>query len=714
MASQVKNILFNTCIALNSLLLFLLLFGTSIKLPPILQVAGRMHPLMLHFPVVLVMLAFIWELFSKDRTDSVFKETGDWFLLAASFTAVLAALMGLFLSKEEGYDADIIALHKWTGAATAFICFLWFVFRNTIRKHKAGLVATGLSGIIVLLIAGHQGATITHGNNFLLAPVTPQKNKPPVLLEDAIVYIDMVRPILETKCINCHNNRKAKGDLIMETEALLLKGGKNGVLWDSTKSDFGLLLQRIHLPLENKKHMPPKNKTQLTVEEINTLYFWIKGGASFTKKVTELPLTDTLRLLATTLFSSTQTDVFNFLAADESVIKKLNSDYRVVQPLAAGSPALSVSFFSKSFFKADQLKDLEKIKEQVVSLNLNKMPVTDNDIKEIPRFKNLQHLNLSFTRITGASLSNISKLSQLRSLSVSGTAIKATDLELLKGMKSLSKIFIWNTGVTESEMTVLKQTFPKVDFEKGFNGDTILAKLNLPVVEGDEQVFTGTATIKLKHYINGVTLRYTTDGTDPDSLASPIYKEGVTVEKSGVLKAKAFLPGWISSDVLSRNFYRTKYKADSVMLVKAPDLGYAGTGGKTIIDGEKGDLNFRSGKWLGYKDDDMQAFLFFKEPVLLSNVSVSTVVDIGSYIFPVRQIEIWGGSGTSDLKLLYKETPKQPTTQVPPYLIGFDCNFKERPIKLLKIVARPITNIPLWHPGKRQRGWVFVDEIFLN
>ena len=51
-----KNSLFNITFALNCLLLFLLLFENRLSIPVWLQVAGRMHPLILHFPVVLVIL----------------------------------------------------------------------------------------------------------------------------------------------------------------------------------------------------------------------------------------------------------------------------------------------------------------------------------------------------------------------------------------------------------------------------------------------------------------------------------------------------------------------------------------------------------------------------------------------------------------------------------------------------------------------------------
>ncbi len=81
----------------------------------------------------------------------------------------------------------------------------------------------------------------------------------------------------------------------METKELLLKGGKDGKLWDSTKADLGLLMQRIHLPEEEKEHMPPTGKPQLTNQELEILYAWIKSGANFEQRIVELSPADTLR-----------------------------------------------------------------------------------------------------------------------------------------------------------------------------------------------------------------------------------------------------------------------------------------------------------------------------------------------------------------------------------------------------------------------------------
>jgi len=709
-----KNGLFNGCILMAFLLAFLLLFGSSIKTSSWLQVVGRMHPLVLHFPVVLIILAFIWELFIYRKENFIIKETADWILLGASFTALVAALMGFFLSREEGYTGEGIIQHKWSGGLLALFCTVWYGFRSGLRRYKPALFFTGLLGLTGIVFTGHQGAGITHGDNFLLAPVTPDKKRPSVLLEDALAYAHLIKPILEDKCMGCHNSRKAKGELVMETEELLLKGGKDGKLWDTTEAGLGLMMKRIHLPLEEKKHMPPSGKPQLTDEEIKALYYWIKDGASFTRKIVELPETDTLRMVATGFFNSIENDRYDFPAAEESLVSRLNNDYRVVEPVALGSPALTVSFYGVAFFKSEQLKELESVKNQLVSLNLNKMPVTDEDMKIIARFSNLRKLNLSFTSITSGGLKELAQLKELKNLSLAGTKVDVKGLEAISEMEKLSVVGLWNTPAARENITGIENKFPDIQFEKGYNGDTILARLNPPLIEGDEQTFTDSVSVKLKHYIHGVVMRYTIDGSEPDSMQSALYKDRIIIENPCELKVKAFLPGWISSESVSKTFYKTGFLADSAQLVLQPSPSYKAEGGLTLIDGKKGTLNFRDGSWLGYQENDMQAYLYFDKPAALSSVSFSTIVDIGSYIMPAYELEVWGGLNKSDLKLLKKIRPPQPSEQVPIYMAGFDCRFPKQQVAVLKVVAKPVPKLPSWHPGKGTRGWVFIDEIFMN
>lgn len=705
--------LYNLCFALNCLLLFLVLFGSKMEVPGLLQVAGRMHPLVLHFPIVLLVLAVLWEIGTSRSEDPMLRHIGDTLLLSTATTAVLAALMGLFLSKEGGYDEKTLFWHQWSGVLVSLMAWGWYAFRSFLRVKKGAAWLVSSLGILSIVVAGHQGATLTHGENYLFAPVITKTEEPLVLLEDALVFEHVVRPILKEKCMNCHNSSKSKGDLNMETEALLLKGGKNGVLWDSSASDMGLLLRRVHLPMEEKEHMPPKGKPQLTEAEVNVLVSWIKNGASFNQKLRDLPENDPVRQFALERRPPTP---YPFEAAEEYIVQQLNNDYRVVYPLAQNSPALAVDFYGIAAFKSEYLKELEPVKTQVVSLNLNKMPLQDKDLKAIAVFPNLRKLNLAFTTITGATLSDLRPLKSLQSLSLSGTSVKIGDLGFLSEWKELKELFLWNTAVTDDELRALQQQLPGLKIESGFKGEGIVAKLNPPLIEGDEQVFSSNTKVKLKNYIKGAVLRYTLDGTVPDSLNSPISTgDSILIERSCQLRAKAFLPGWVSSEVSSRSFYKTGIIPDSIVLRFPPNVQYKGEGPKTLANKKIGDTDFRTNKWLGYKETDLEALFLFHQPTSVSSVSLSTLVDIGSYIMPAKEIQVWGGDSKGNLVLLKKLIPEQPQkVGMPGYRIGYTCSFEPRKISVLKIVAKPLSKLPAWHPGKGDLGWVFVDEVFVE
>lgn len=711
-----KNVFFNFAFALNCLLLFLVLFEQQLNIPVWLQVAGRMHPLILHFPIVLLVLAAFWELLPRSQKEEASMRTGigDVLLLSASFTAVLTSLFGLFLSRENGYEPGVLFWHKWGGVIISFLTLGWFAYREKVRRIKGLLVTTTVFGLLLILMTGHQGANITHGENFLLAPLHTGEKGQAVLLEDAVVYTHMVKPILEAKCMGCHNQTKAKGELVMETEASLLKGGKGGALWDSTAKDFGLLFQRIHLPVDSRKHMPPKGKPQLTEEETEILFRWVKKGADFKNKVLDLPESDTLRLLAANLFQTVETDDYTFEAAGEKELKKLNSTYRVVAPLAAGSPALGVEFFSVANFSSAALQELLPVKEQIVSLNLNKMPVKDEDLKTVGQFKNLRKLNLSFTNISGATLAELKSLEHLRQLSLSGTTVKWTDVQAIAALPKLSRVYLWNTGVGESELKQATAHYKQLSFENGYKGDTVVLKLNPPILDNEEQIVLDPVPLKLKHPIKGVTIRYTTDGTEPDSVKSPPFDGKMMVDKNMVVKAKAFKQGWISSNVLERSFYKVGFKPDSIQLQFAPNPIYKGDGAEALMDAQKGDQNFRTPKWLGFKEKPLAAFLFMKNTVQISSVTVSSLIDMGAYIMPPQQIEVWGGSDAAHLRLLKRLSPDQPKAMKGGSLQAYTLSFPPAQVKVVKLVALPLQKLPAWHPGKGQTAWVFADEILVN
>ncbi|NII23790.1 hypothetical protein HB364_01775 [Pseudoflavitalea sp. X16] len=711
---KLKKAIAVSLLPLNVLLLFFLCFSSKIVVPAWLQVSGRMHPLLLHFPIVLILLYAGWVLLAAREIKSApwYTNIAEGLLIAASFTAAITALTGFLLSKEQGYEEGTVDWHKWLGAALSFGLFALYTVREKIRSPF--LFNTSILVIIgVLLLAAHLGATITHGENFVLAPVTPDKQKELPPLEEAVVYAHLIEPILEAKCMNCHNSSKSKGELIMTTKESLLKGGKNGKLWDTTQAE-GLLLQRIHLPEEAKKHMPPIGKPQLTPFEMKLLEIWIRGGAVFDKRVIELPDGDTLKTLAATMLKTAEEETYDFEAPEDRQVQQLSNNNRVITPLAIGSPALAVSFYNRAFYHAKELEALRPLETQIVSLNLDNMPVKDEDLAIIARFKNLRKLNLNFTAITGNTLAGLKKLQQLKSLSLSGTPVKAEQLKSLQSLPNLKTVYVWNTAITDQQASQLRQAHAAIYYHTGFK-DTVTLKISPPVIENEEQVITKPVPLKLKHYIRGAEIRYTLDGKDPDSLSSPVYNQELLLQETGVVKAKAFKPGWIGSEVVQQHFYRSTWKADSAILLPDPDPKYKASGGNTLIDLVKSNPDYGNGKWIGFHGQQVTATMLFNNPAHVSSITISMIKSVNEHIFPPASIQVWGGRDKDHLSLLQTIHPPPPANDDRAREnVTFDSRFAVQEIGCIKLVLKPIPNVFPWLKDKNAKSWLFIDEVFIN
>jgi 6-phosphogluconolactonase (cycloisomerase 2 family) len=90
-------------------------------------------------------------------------------------------------------------------------------------------------------------------------------------------YTDQVEPVIQNKCLGCHNNSSKMGGLIMETYDSLMKGGQHGPVIAPGKSSDS----RMILMLEGKiQPRMPFGSEPLPPAVIATLKAWIDAGAS--------------------------------------------------------------------------------------------------------------------------------------------------------------------------------------------------------------------------------------------------------------------------------------------------------------------------------------------------------------------------------------------------------------------------------------------------
>ena len=701
---------------------FLLVFESELKIPLFLQPFGRLHTLLLHFPIVLLLLAMFMEFFrfqANLEENKTYLQITQLLILVGALSSGITVMMGIFLAKEPGYGGGDLYWHRWLGVGTYLFASLIYWIRSRSWYQGTWAKCMSISMALMLALVGHFGGNLTHGGNFVLEPLMKNQAVP---LEEAVVFQDLVQPILEKKCVACHNPDKIKGELLLTDAKSIAKGGKTGPLFVAGKPELSLLIQRAHLSIDDKKHMPPIGKPQLSDDELQLLSWWVKEKASFTKKVVDLASTDSLRILSTKLLASSgpKEEEFDFQEADEKTIQKLSNEYRTIMLFAKDSPALSVNFFNKAQYKAPKLEELKEIKEQIVTLSLAKMPVQNADLAFVKIFEHLHTLNLNFTDISEVGLKELAGMKELMVLSISGTKLKAAGLaSALKAIPNLKKVYVWDAGLSREDIQILQKQLKGIQVVGGFQDDgSNPLKLNPPQVKNPSTIFDEYIEAQLGHPIKGVEIRYTTDGSIPDSAKSSIFAGNLRLNQNTSIRAKAFKPGWIGSEEAIFDFYRGHFRPDSAVLLTPLNRVHQAAGAKTFFDGRLGSFNANSpawaNNWAGVRNNDLVLVTMFKQAIMLSSVELRIMVETQTGIFPPESVEVWGATIENQWKLMAKFKPAIPKENFPHTLPLIGTRFKPSTVKYIKIVAKPLEKIPGWHPSKDKRALFLVDEMFFN
>ena len=713
---KTKGFFINVIFFVQALLIFLLIVEDHVQIPVWLQVAGRLHPVLLHLPIGLLVLFMIFLLLQSEFKKKAFHKIGSIILFLTSLTASFTALFGFLLSRQGDYGTEALSQHKISGTILSLLCFGLLLAFNYLKKIRMPFYGFGLLSVGFLLFTGHTGGILTHGENYVFSPLSSATDEL-AFNQDGTVFQMAVYPVLKKKCTSCHNEAKAKGKFVMTSIPEFKKGGKHGKEWEEGNPGKSRLIQNIHLPLEDDDHMPPDGKAQLTKQEIDLLEHWIKSGADFDKKLSDLKDDDTLKVIAlaqvSTISLPSKEKQYEFAAASDDLIKKLTTPFRAIFPLYQNSAALQADFFIKESFQATALEELKEIQEQLVVLNLSKMPVTDNDLSIIGNFKNLEKLNLNYSKVKGPGLSSFQSLNNLTSLSMVGTEINLQSLKPVLELPALTELFIWNTRITEDERSALVAQYPRISIVTSQFKDDRILRLGKPVLENEGVVKKGEL-VTLKHSMPGVIIRYSLDGTNPDTLTSMAYDAPLKLAGTSKIKAVACKQGWYCSDVFEMTCFLEGQMPVHTELLSATDSYYPGEGAKILTDGWKGFIEVLvTPAWLGYKDRPFIAGFDFKSDTKINSIVISYAKNLSGKFFPPMEVEVWGGKNLKSVKLIKAQKIELPIASQPQQIealtIPVTANYS-----FYKLVAKPVEKLPKWHGSKGKKGWLLIDEVIFN
>jgi len=95
-----------------------------------------------------------------------------------------------------------------------------------------------------------------------------------------VQFSQHVKPILEAKCVACHNHEALPGKVDLSNRDAARKSGGLGLWIVPGKPDQSLILTKVCAGFDHSKAMPPVGQ-QITAEELAVLRKWISEGADW-------------------------------------------------------------------------------------------------------------------------------------------------------------------------------------------------------------------------------------------------------------------------------------------------------------------------------------------------------------------------------------------------------------------------------------------------
>lgn len=440
---------------------------------------GRFHPLVVHLPIGFLLLAVLFYFLSFISAFKVLKNSLVYILFFGALAALSSVIIGWLLASKGGYNEEILGWHKWLGIAlviTSFLLWAWFKWG---KEQK--MISTFLMAVVLLLITltGHLGGTLTHGERYVYehAPdfirtqfLTNNGIEPALLPSDAdsvLIYADLVKPVLDLKCISCHNNNNQSGGLNLTNLDLLLAGGDNGDVVIAGSIMSSELFKRISMNPNDRKFMPP-NAHPLSYTETLLIKEWIRNDLDTSIAITDDRLSAELKDRLKWSYGldprkKSFLEKLNVAALDEKTLDKIKSGGFSVRNVAADLNLIEVK--SKDSVSLDKLELLKEAKEQIVWLSLNGSGIGDDHLNTINTYENLVRLDLHNNPIT--TIEPLARLAHLEVLNIHSTQVSDSAVGNFEKFNALKKVYLWQTLMSQKAVDSLRDIHPNLEVNFG-------------------------------------------------------------------------------------------------------------------------------------------------------------------------------------------------------------------------------------------------------
>ena len=212
--------------------------------------------------------------------------------------------------------------------------------------------------------------------------------------------------------------------------------------------------------------------------------------------------------------------------------------------------------------------------------------------------------------------------------------------------------------------------------------------------------------------IDNAPIYYTLDGSEPTT-ATEKYTDVIKIDKPCTLRTVAIRPSG-SSKITKDEISFSKSSMKPITMLQPINKQYEFSGATVLVDGMTGNMNYKTGRWIAFYTNDLEAVIDLKEATEISSMTLHTCVEKGDWIFDTRGITVSVSDDNQTFKEVASEAYPAMKESDPNQIYTHELKFDPVKTRYVKVKALSEQKIPSWHGGKGNPGFLFVDEIILN
>ena len=667
----------------------------------IIKYLGNFHPVVLHLPIGAFLFTFLLFV-SQKYLKSNFNPAVRMGLLFSFITSIITSIFGYILHLNGDYDSVLVDRHMWLAIATTILIgFVLYLHKR--QKPYNHVLSSFVFATVLLTITGHNGGSLTHGKDYLKLPDF-EKEISIVSYDSIHVFNQVISPILDSKCVKCHNTGKSKGNLMLSSIDKILLGGEKGQIIKSNSSVDSRLYTYLNLPIDDEMHMPPDGNSQLNDNEKELIKLWIDEGADFYN----------FRKMNDDNFSK---EILSFLPKEiasvdppnrNDLVKLIENEFRI-ERISTENNFIDIKYQGKSF-KQSYLRLLSKVSDNIKRLDLSFVDLSSIDLSRVDNFENLTYLNLNNTKLTTKKIQKLDL--DIQTLILSNNNFDVSVFDKFISNPTNERVFAYNT-ISDLDLTkeISANSNDKIYFGVSLDDFASNVPLKIPIITPTQTLFSSTVDIEVVSDITNPDYRYTINGDEPDSLSN-LYVGPIKIDRSSNLKFKAFKKGSRPSPVQEVFYRKIAAPITDFKLLSTTVEPYAA---KNILsNNEVGSADFRDGTWNGFIKSDTRSgdmIAEFSLPEGVNEIGISSLTDYGAYILFPTKIELYDISLGND-ELVYSKniSRKFDEENAPLHTFRIPINKNLKKVRL-KVISNK--KLPKGHPAEGEPAWLFIDEIML-